>query len=673
MKLILLFCSLAVACLAKEQTHLRYPMDFIVKARFRTPRRGRQFGGTISRNIDSAPADIEKFYKKKNESIPEYLAFKIDSPNDQMNREPLSTKAITVKTSDLMSAQGFLNGTDVKGNRVTFDYSNRELVVCTYWDKRRNKHYTIEDPDFFDRSTLRYLARQSGQFDKDGNNLPIKRCKLSGTVITENGDLLSSNLVKASKVTLSHYRKINEPLPKNLFIKIGEESEGECAETSGVFKLNWPEDGLRIPQQNSTKSQQSCKYVGSMVGRKSNKVRLEVCRFLTVYFETNETKKIYTDSNYKTRKNENLPDIEEKINNEETTQEIQAELDLTFVVDQNLINHFGSYKRVIFSIVQQANYYFNLPRFNEGKKVKLNINGIQTLDEKKSEIWSSKNDKKVLELLKIFVLKNEAFKENYDQENTDIVVFLRNKKTNNFATSNFKKKNVNKQSVAVVNFESIEESARLLAREVSHIIGVKNIGQQHGVKFGESPNVQYIMTGNKLYRDFNFTKVVDWSTSTQEQTENLLRFNEGLFANVSTTRLSVPKVFMSYEEQCRAIREGDDNKLYHFRGHLIQTPNRCKVLTCQKKIGSSKKKVYKQLVPLEGTDCGINSVCLNGYCRNKQSFDLLLESEWKEWTPVECDDCKVKKIERECIWNGQNSDDYFGCLGASERTVEDSQ
>ena len=49
-----------------------------------------------------------------------------------------------------------------------------------------------------------------------------------------------------------------------------------------------------------------------------------------------------------------------------------------------------------------------------------------------SEIWSSKNDKKVLELLKIFVLKNEAFKENYDQENTDIVVFLRNKKTNNF-------------------------------------------------------------------------------------------------------------------------------------------------------------------------------------------------------------------------------------------------
>ena len=50
----------------------------------------------------------------------------------------------------------------------------------------------------------------------------------------------------------------------------------------------------------------------------------------------------------------------------------------------------------------------------------------------------------------------------------------------------------------------------------------------------------------------------------------LNRFNEGLFANVSTTRLSVPKVFMSYEEQCRAIREGDDNKLYHFRGHLIQ-------------------------------------------------------------------------------------------------------
>ena len=44
------------------------------------------------------------------------------------------------------------------------------------------------------------------------------------------------------------------------------------------------------------------------------------------------------------------------------------------------------------------------------------------------------------------------------------------------------------------------------------------------MKFGESPNVQYIMTGNKLYRDFNFTKVVDWSTSTQEQTENLLRF-----------------------------------------------------------------------------------------------------------------------------------------------------
>ena len=48
-------------------------MDFIVKARFRTTRRGRQFGGTISRNIDSAPADIEKFYKKKNESIPEVI------------------------------------------------------------------------------------------------------------------------------------------------------------------------------------------------------------------------------------------------------------------------------------------------------------------------------------------------------------------------------------------------------------------------------------------------------------------------------------------------------------------------------------------------------------------------------------------------------------------------
>ena len=40
----------------------------------------------------------------------------------------------------------------------------------------------------------------------------------------------------------------------------------------------------------------------------------------------------------------------------------------------------------------------------------------------------------------------------------------------NLATSNFKKKNVNKQSVAVVNFESIEESARLLAREVSHML-----------------------------------------------------------------------------------------------------------------------------------------------------------------------------------------------------------
>ena len=46
-----------------------------------------------------------------------------------MNKERLPKKAITVKTSDLMSAQGFLNGTDVKGNRVTFDYSNRDLVV----------------------------------------------------------------------------------------------------------------------------------------------------------------------------------------------------------------------------------------------------------------------------------------------------------------------------------------------------------------------------------------------------------------------------------------------------------------------------------------------------------------------------------------------------------------
>ena len=46
--------------------------------------------------------------------------------------------------------------------------------------------------------------------------------------------------------------------------------------------------------------------------------------------------------------------------------------------------------------------------------------------------------------------------------------------------------------------------------------------------------------------------------------------NKGLFAESSASRMQVPTVFMSYEEQCKAILEGDDDKLYHFKDNHNQ-------------------------------------------------------------------------------------------------------
>ena len=42
-------------------------------------------------------------------------------------------------------------------------------------------------------------------------------------------------------------------------------------------------------------------------------------------------------------------------------------------------------------------------------------------------------------------------------------------------------------------------------------------------KYSESEKVQYIMNGNNMYKNFDAHKQVDWSTTTQEQSDNSIR------------------------------------------------------------------------------------------------------------------------------------------------------
>ena len=42
-------------------------------------------------------------------------------------------------------------------------------------------------------------------------------------------------------------------------------------------------------------------------------------------------------------------------------------------------------------------------------------------------------------------------------------------------------------------------------------------------KYTESKKVQYIMNGNNMYKKFDAHKQVDWSTTTQEQSDNSIR------------------------------------------------------------------------------------------------------------------------------------------------------